>query len=129
MSIKNIRDLAREVGAQRDGSEGETNEEISKSIARRLYKDTTCGISFWSDAEGVVCTGYCEGSDWLIDGHGLNYPFISDEFWAAVKAADADGCKTWDETHGCETCGPEDEHGVIPVNSECKGCGGQGVVI
>ena len=126
--VTNIRDLAELVGAARDGSEGETVEEIGKSIARRLYKDTSCGISFWSDDKSVVLTGYCEGSDNYIEGHSLPFPFTSEEFWEAVAQADEDGCNTWDETHGCEECG-EEVDGVIPVNPNCKNCGGDGVVI
>jgi hypothetical protein len=43
--IKNLQDLAHHVSAARDASTGATDEETAKSIARRLYKDTECGIS------------------------------------------------------------------------------------
>ena len=127
--INTIFDLAREVSAQRDGSEGEGAEEVGKSIARRLYKDTECGVSFWSDCERVVVTGYCEGSDWHIEGRELPFPFTPEEFWETVKAADQDGCDTWDETHGCDDCGTENEYGVISVNPDCKTCGGSGAIL
>ena len=126
--IKDIQDLAREVGAARDSSTGATDEETAKSIARRLYKDTDCGISFWNDDKKVVLTGYCEGSDWNIEGHSLPFPFEAEEFWELVGQADEDGCATWDSTHGCEECGDEVD-GVIPVNPGCPNCGGSGVII
>jgi hypothetical protein len=43
--------------------------------------------------------------------------------------ADKDGCELWDETHGCDDCGEEDEFGNRPINPECVSCGGAGAVI
>ena len=53
--IRNIQDLAAFVQSAHDASTGATDEETIKSIARRLYKDTECGISF-SVCEGKVGT-------------------------------------------------------------------------
>jgi len=126
--IRNLQDLAHEVGAARDASTGATDEETGKSIARRLFKDTDCGISFWHNVDGVVVTGYCEGSDDYIEGHSLGFPFDTKKFWEAVSQADEDGCNTWDRTHGCEACGDEVD-GVISVNPDCKECGGSGEIL
>ena len=43
--IENIQDLAHHVSAARDASTGATDEETAASVARRLFKDTECGIS------------------------------------------------------------------------------------
>ena len=126
--IRNIQDLAQLVESARDASTGATDEETGKSIARRLYKDTSCGISFWHNDCGIVVTGYCEGSDDYIEGHPLGFPFDEAKFWEAVEAADKDGCNTWDETHGCEECG-EEVDGRIPVNPDCTNCDGDGIII
>lgn len=126
--IRNIQELAHEVSAARDASVGATDEETAKSIARRLYKDTRCGISFWTDGATVVVSGYCEGVDVDCQNHELTFPFETEKFWEAVEEADKDGCEMWDMTHGCEKCGEEID-GHIPVNPGCKSCGGHGTVI
>lgn len=35
----------------------------------------------------------------------------------------------WDETHGCEDCGPRDCSGHIAINPDCETCGGEGTII
>lgn len=127
--IRNLNDLAMVVEANHDRSTGATDTEIEKSVARRLYKDTTCGISFWTDGTEIVLCGYCEGTDWDLPGHVLTYPFTEAELWAAVAAADKDGCDAWDESHGCDSCGTENEYGVIPINPGCPSCKGEGVIL
>ena len=131
--INNIKELAQEVCASDDTARG---------VARRLYKDTNCGIGFYSESGSIVLSGYCEGTDMDCESHVLEYPFAPDEFWKLVNQADQDGCDMWDKTHGCEKCwggevvcdewgneaGPED-YGVRPVDKECKECGGNGIVI
>ena len=99
--IYNLTDLAHHVGAA-----------TVNGIAHRLYKDTECGISFLANGDRrVTLTGYCEGSDRWCPPHSLDFPFSKEEFDAAVDEADRDGCDTWDETHGCAECGPEDVNG------------------
>lgn len=116
--IQNLKELAAEVGAEED----------AKSIARRLYKDTRCGISFWTDGKVVVLSGYCEGTDAECPPREYTFPFEEKVFWEGVEAADQDGCDLWDQTHGCPECGDEID-GYIPVNPDCESCGGDGIVI
>jgi hypothetical protein len=127
--IHSVFGLAEEVSATRDGSEGDGADVVGRSIAHRLFKDTSCGVSFWSQPTKVVITGYCEGSDHYIEGRELCFPFTADQFWAAVNAADRDGCDVWDATHGCNDCGEPDEFGDIACNPQCRTCGGEGMVL
>lgn len=113
--IRNIQELADHVGAARADD---------AAIRRRLFKDTSCGIGFASTETGIVVAGYCEGTDDCCPEHALDYPFTADAFDEAVKAADEDGCRLWDETHGCEDCGLDGA-----VNPECPTCKGEGEVL
>lgn len=125
--IYSIFGLAEEVGAQLTG-DNEGSDLVAKSIARRLYKGTECGVSFWSTPLRIVITGYCEGSDDYIEGRELRFPFTASDFWEVVEAADRDGCEVWDATHGCSDCGPADEFGDVIINPDCRTCGGSGMV-
>jgi len=60
---------------------------LSKRIARRLFKDTDCGIGFHADEKGVTVAGYCEGSDVECPAHRIDYPFTEEAFDAAVGVA------------------------------------------
>lgn len=94
--VNSIWDLAEEIGL---GLKGEEAELVVRSIAKRLFKDTECGISFSSTCEGVTVAGYAEGSDAELPGHTLEYPFPPDHFWEAVKVADQEGCEEWERAN------------------------------
>lgn len=131
--INTIQELAAETEAYHDTKE---------SIAKRLYKDTSCGISFWvyptefdlrrMEAcdlspdfklnQGVGVSGYCEGTDRECPNHTLDFPFTADAFWEAVKQADQDGCDTWGETHGCAACGTDSYECECCVRDGCLEC-------
>jgi hypothetical protein len=121
-TIKNLKQLAGHVGAAHDTG---TVDEVSKSIAHRLYKDTSSGISFYVPKGGktVVVSGYCEGTDAECVSRELRFPFTDQEFDEQVAAADEDANVLWDETHGCEECGGEH------VDPDCPKCGGDGIII
>ena len=102
----------------------------AEAVARRLYKDTECGISFFEDPdkEYVSVSGYTEGVDQPCPAHILHYPFTAPEFDEAVKAADEDGCSLWGETHGCDKCDTLEVDGRKPVDPNCPSCQGGGMV-
>jgi hypothetical protein len=85
--IKNLNDVAAEVSAAHDTPE---------SIAKRLFKDTRCGIGFTGHDRGISVAGYAEGTDAECPSHELDFPFTSEEFWAAVETADDEGCEMWE---------------------------------
>jgi len=90
-TLNGLRDLASVFGI--DPRE-HTLVRAKERIARRLYKDTACGISFHMPHPAVVVlAGYCEGFDGELPSHALTFPFTEDEFWNAVQAADEDGCR------------------------------------
>ena len=118
-----------------------TPEDAKRLIAKSLFKYTKCGISFYMPSPDVVTvSGYCEGSDREHEVYELKFPFKEEDFDKAVDQADTDGCATWFATHGCEKCWPEgtcDEWGNefppgevgAPINPECKGCEGEGILL
>ena len=87
--------------------------------------------------------GYCEGTDQDCEPHEVLLPCKPGEIDEAIADADKDGCRLWNETHGCEKCWPDgycDEWGNEwspeednwvgqPINSECKTCNGIGTII
>jgi hypothetical protein len=125
MEITDLKGLAQHTDARWYGDK----ENLIKSIQHRLYKDTDCGVCFWSDGRSVRVSGYCEGVDGGCPSHELKFPFDSEAFDGIVKEADLDGCSLWDDTHGCEDCGPESEMGYRPVNEACPICEGCGTIL
>jgi hypothetical protein len=69
----------------------------SNDVARRLFKDTDCGICFDHDEAGVSVAGYAEGADAECQSIRLEYPFTGIEFDRAVVVADEEGCAMWHE--------------------------------
>jgi hypothetical protein len=119
--IKHLADLAEHVGASRPDKE---------AVARRLYKDTRCGISFWMpNVSSVGIAGYCEGSERACPPHVFTFPFRAERFDVAVEEADDEGCEVWGDTHGCEDCNTSEIDGEKPVDPNCAKCGGAGIVI
>lgn len=53
---------------------------------------------------------------------------LVERFGAAVEAVNTEANEIWGMTHGCDECGPETDEGR-PVNPECKGCNGLGVIL
>ena len=93
--IGNLAELATHVGAAYA---------TEASVGRRLYKDTSCGITFGleSSEPGVpdtVCvSGYVEGIDAECPSHGLQFPFWPDAFDDAVEWCEQDAeelCDNW----------------------------------
>jgi hypothetical protein len=109
----NIADLATHLGAAR-GTES--------SVAKRLFKDTRCGICFEVSDSGraVVVAGYAEGSgDACCEPIEMPFPIDLAEFDKAVERADQEGCDLWDEHH-CHICGCETGY-----EEPCEECDGE----
>ncbi len=84
--------------------------------------------------------GYCEGVDFEMETHYLQFPMTSEEMWATVNKADKEGVNMWRQTHGCDGCFPDgttDEWGNThkggeyggPVDPDCAKCSGSGAMI
>jgi len=106
----NLADLAAHLCAPRD---------TAASIAKRLFKDTRCGISFYAYPDGhqALVAGYAEGAgDAYCEPIILAFPIDLDEFDRAVEQADQEGCDLWDEHH-CHACGAEKGY-----EENCESC-------
>jgi len=131
--------------ASRDGS--------LSGFARSVYRSTSTGVSVGFCVDGVwlyggslpstpmldllktaqvtgfSATGYCEGVDCDPDPHFCDGKVVAADIWKAIDAAEQDGLNLWNDTHGCECCGPESESGFRAINPSCKACNGNGMVI
>jgi hypothetical protein len=94
--IWSLKDLAVYVGAENYLRPYTTTGAVS-GIARRLYKDTDCGITFTYTEKppSVKVAGFCEGSQGYGIPYTLYFPFTQREWNDAVKSADLDGCDEW----------------------------------
>jgi len=122
--IRTIEDLAAHLCAAND---------TEKSIARRVYKSTSCGcpagvevseageIAFW-------VAGYCEGSDAEHPRYTVPFPCTKEQIDDAVDRAEKDGEDTWNATHGCDKCNTTDEGFGKPVDPYCPSCEGHGII-
>lgn len=125
-SILSAVDLAKEMGCHRDGDDEKTSK---ARIEKSLFKYTRCGVTFGIEGNTVLIGGYCEGSDRELELHRIDFPFNYKDFSAIVDEADQEGVDTWNETHGCEFCGEQDEYGDVEINKDCQACEGHGVII
>jgi len=128
--ITDIKVLAEIVGA----------DPTERSLSRRVYKSTECGAWLVLVEGGVRVGSIVEGTDRCADPVTLTYPFLAGEFWEALEDIERQCNTIWKETHGCEKCWPEgtvDQYGNefkpgevgAPVNPECPGCGGDGIIL
>jgi len=92
-AISSLEELAEHVDAADD---------TEASIARRLFKDTRCGICFHMPcSDEVSVAGYAEGVDGDCPSHELEFGhFTAQMFDAAVAVADQEGCDLFDAEHG-----------------------------
>lgn len=122
------------------------------SFARAIYRSTSTGIGVGFRVEGewiygsglptsplddllktqqitgFSATGYCEGVDCDFDPRICEGKVTQADIWGACDAAEQDGLNVWNDTHGCESCGPEQD-GYRPINPHCATCHGDGVII
>lgn len=128
--ITNLEDLAHEVGV----------EATEKSLSRRVYKSTSCGAQLTLIGGGVAVGSIVEGTERCADTIELKFPFEAKAFWDALEDIEKQCDEIWKATHGCEKCWPEgtcDEYGNefepgevgAPVNPDCKGCEGNGIIL
>lgn len=118
-NIKNFKDLLKELDCEDEAS-------IKKSV----YKGTDCGAWIDCTLTGVKMGSIVEGVDWGTETHTLKYPFTKDVFWAELTKIEEEVNEIWEETHGCEDCGEEDEEtGYIHINPNCPTCKGKGTII
>tara|TARA_R110000824_G_scaffold201667_3_gene385764 strand:- start:1193 stop:1552 length:360 start_codon:yes stop_codon:yes gene_type:complete len=100
-----------------------------KDIQSNTYKYTDCGAYINEMSDGINVGSIVEGVDEGTALSVLQYPFEIKAFWDALQAVADEAEQIWQDTHGCEDCGPENEQGYIGINSDCKTCEGEGAII
>jgi len=94
---------------------------LKKGEEKDIWPTETIGVTVGSIVEGV---------DWGTTPHTLRYPFEIQDFWDALQAVEDEANEIWYDTHGCDDCGTKHpEWGTQMINSECKTCKGEGVII
>lgn len=89
---------------------------------------TKCSILLAHNDKGISLAAYCAGVDANIKPTFLEWGFTSSKFWRSVQETDDEGVALWNRTHGCSSCGDEDNTGYVPVNNDCTECKGDGNV-
>ena len=99
------------------------------AVSKNSFRYTNYGV--WVDEDGKKVRVGCiiEGVSAVTETHELKYPFEIDAFWETLQEVDQEAGAIWDDTHGCPSCGEENEDGNIAINSECKSCDGEGIII
>ena len=120
--IHNMRDLAKELGIS-------SNKGVFAEVERTVYKESACGIIISKIPRGIALSSIVEGVDASTNTFDLKYPFTMARFNAYCDEVHNEANQIWDETHGCEKCGPEDERGYRHINPKCKHCKGEGVIL
>ena len=96
-AINNLAELyERHFGEDTDKS----GEEYEARISKLVFKYTACGCVFRADEDGVMVSGYAEGSLFECFPHYLRWGFTIDEFNKALTIADSEGCEAWHEVNG-----------------------------
>ena len=99
------------------------------AVSKNSFRYTNYGV--WVDEDGKKVRVGCiiEGVSAVTETHELKYPFEIDAFWETLQEVAQEAGAIWDDTHGCPSCGEENEDGNIAINSECKSCYGEGIII
>lgn len=85
-----------------------------------------------AEVVAACVTGYVEGTDVdcqpIILQSTRDKRLTPDDWYSAIESADAEAKEIWNDTHGCDDCGDENEYGSRAINPKCKTCKGQGVI-
>lgn len=112
---------------------GEPEGDLVKTCSRCLYEVTACGAWLALDGEGLRIGSIVEGAYACTPVHlltwgeylGMDEGGLAKWLDANIEEVEAEAQEIWNETHGCEECGEEGG----PVDPNCKGCGGDGIVL
>lgn len=110
------------------------NGEVTWKYCDSLREFGQLRAMFDGGLEILACSvsGYVEGWDGECDTHIIESVRGKSakpaDFWKAVEAAEAEAAEIWNDTHGCDDCGPENDYGYRSINPACKSCGGEGTI-
>ena len=87
------------------------------------------GCAYMISEKVLSVSPYVEGVDIDPIAVKLKLPIGENTLVRVFKDIQLEAEATWDETHGCEDCGPADESGYTSINPDCETCGGEGTII
>ena len=93
----------------------------------RLHKLSGCAYVIKDKVLSV--SPYVEGIDIDPIAVKLKLPIQESTLVRVFKDIQLEADVMWDETHGCEDCGPAGESGYTSINPDCETCGGEGAII
>jgi hypothetical protein len=100
-----------------------------EAAARCFYKYTACGPYLHARPGHLVIGSIVEGVDECPQDEILIWPFKVADVRRAIRSIEEEAEAIYNDTHGCDACGPEGDNGARSVNPECKVCGGSGIPI
>ena len=101
-------------------------------VEKATYKYTNDGGPWITHTDISVRLGSnVDGVDQVTDVMVLFYPFEMEKFWEERDKIEKQAEEIWNETHGCEDCDivSKFDEGLHAINSECKTCNGEGIII
>ena len=112
------------------GEKLDTDHEAKDRLYRAVYKYTSCGAWINFGRDDVRLGSIINGSDRLTKEQKLKYPFTALDFKHALDEVEREATDIWNDTHGCDKCGPVNEDtGYRAINKKCRSCKGQGVIL
>lgn len=132
-TIQTPADVAAHFGADFDPNA--VMAENSARLSHRVYEDTACGA--WAafmrrdvaDAWTFRVGSIVEGIDAEVTPEEVTLPCTPADLDRAVKAVEDAAESLWNETHGCDACGPENDTGYRSINPNCASCHGEGTIL
>lgn len=91
-----------------------------RSIEVRRQRGTKIVVAFGSIVEGI---------DAQVGAYTIRLPCKASDLDRMIERIEKEANDLWNDTHGCEACGGENELGYRTINPACAECDGQGTII
>lgn len=75
------------------------------------------------------CGSIVEGIDAEVLPEEVSLPCTPDDLDRAVRCVEDAAESLWNDTHGCDDCGDENDSGYRSINPVCASCRGEGTVL
>jgi len=149
--------MAEMIQAVLDDHDAENFARLDRNLYKYTDCGASLGLELWSDemvwsgdprmaeikpgdVKGIGVGSIVEGVDAEVE-HEFIYPdrFLDGDeedlkhiflaaYDALVERVEEAARDIWNQTHGCDDCGPDDGWGR-PINPECKTCHGEGTIL
>lgn len=102
---------------------------IRHLIERIVFQSTECGAWIEFYPGGISIGSIVEGVEYGTKAYNMNYEFTGAKFDRHIADIEKEAKEIWNDTHGCEDCGPENpDTGYVPINPNCENCMGKGLI-